>query len=238
MAAFRLALDQGCDGVEFDVQLSKDGVPVVIHDTTLKRTGGRDVEVASLSADELASTDVGSWFNRSHPQRADGRYSAETVPVLDNLLEYLWRSEAIIYLELKCDDRNFRELTTAVCSRLRSASYLQRVIVKSFSLEAIACVRAELPEVQTALLMQPTTRTLLRPRDHPVTLAVKLGAHRLSLHWSLVTKRTAQASADAGLPITLWTVNTPRWIRKARELGVDTLITNDPGLLIRERDER
>ena len=72
LAAFRMAIDAGADGIEFDVQLAKDGVPVVIHDFDLKRTGAYDVRVADLTSAELSGVDAGSWFNAVHPDMADG----------------------------------------------------------------------------------------------------------------------------------------------------------------------
>jgi glycerophosphoryl diester phosphodiesterase len=60
LAAFALAIESGADGIELDVRLSRDGVPVVIHDATLQRTGLRSEAVATLSAEHLATVDVGS----------------------------------------------------------------------------------------------------------------------------------------------------------------------------------
>ena len=80
LAAFRVALDAGADGVEFDVQLSKDGVPVVIHDDTLERTGLRVGSVSDLTAKKLGKIDVGSWFNKKFPKRVKPEFAKETIP--------------------------------------------------------------------------------------------------------------------------------------------------------------
>ena len=77
MAAFREAIAVGADGIEFDVRLARDGVPVVIHDSTLRRTGGLNKRVADLSAEEISKIDVGSWFAP--------RFANETVPSLRDL---------------------------------------------------------------------------------------------------------------------------------------------------------
>ncbi|MBV9957612.1 MAG: glycerophosphodiester phosphodiesterase, partial [Acidobacteria bacterium] len=69
LVAFERAMADGADGVEFDVQLARDGVPVVIHDATLRRTGLKEGLIAELSSNELARTDVGTWFNRRFPAR-------------------------------------------------------------------------------------------------------------------------------------------------------------------------
>jgi len=67
LAAFNLALQQGADGVELDVRLSADGVPVVIHDVRLERTTNGAGRVDALGARELRRLDAGSWFNQLYP---------------------------------------------------------------------------------------------------------------------------------------------------------------------------
>ena len=86
MAAFRKAIEAGADGIEFDVRLSRDGLPVVIHDDTLRRTASRAERVADLSADELRNVNVGSWFSTARGYTTDD-YSAEGVPTLQQLLD-------------------------------------------------------------------------------------------------------------------------------------------------------
>src|SRR4030095_1405241 len=79
LGAFELAVQDGADGIEFDVRLSQDGVPVVIHDATLARTGLVDGVVAELSAEVLGRTNVGSWFSqRSNAGHAE--FSSEKLP--------------------------------------------------------------------------------------------------------------------------------------------------------------
>ena len=63
-------MEFGADGIELDVRLSRDGVPVVGHDATLRRTGLREEAVASITAKELGEIDAGTWFNRAQPRRA------------------------------------------------------------------------------------------------------------------------------------------------------------------------
>src|SRR4026208_948606 len=84
MAAFRAAIAAGADGIEFDVRLSRDGVPVVIHDSTLRRTGGLPQRIADLTVSELAAVDVGSWFVRKK-DLPPGTFTHETVPTLTDL---------------------------------------------------------------------------------------------------------------------------------------------------------
>ena len=67
LAAFRKAIEDGAEGIEFDVRLSKDGKAVVFHDADLKRIAGRDEKIIDLSFAELQKIDMGTWFNRVFP---------------------------------------------------------------------------------------------------------------------------------------------------------------------------
>lgn len=234
LAALRMAVDKGADGVEFDVRLSGDGVPVVIHDATLERTAGRKETVAELTAAELAAIDVGSWFNTKFALRADPAFANETVPTLSTVLEKLGDISGLIYIELKCGP-HVTDLVDAVCEILRDSAQLSRMIVKSFSLAAIAGVRCRLPEVQTAALFSPKIMDLIRRKRQIVPLAREFGAHQLSLHRTLVGRGVVHRAEDAGMPVTVWTADSTRWIKRCRTMGIKALITNDPAKLIAER---
>src|SRR6185369_3234163 len=81
MAAFREAIAAGADGIEFDVRLTRDRVPVVIHDSTLHRTAALPQRIAELSLSDLKSVDVGSWFARKKNLPL-GAFANETIPSL------------------------------------------------------------------------------------------------------------------------------------------------------------
>jgi glycerophosphoryl diester phosphodiesterase len=226
LAAFQMAIDAGADGVEFDVQLSRDGVPVVIHDATLQRTGGQTDAVADLTAAELSAVDVGSWFGP--------KFRGQHVPTLIEVLEFC-RGLRRIYIELKVNVADFSPLAAAVCDTIRPSPDLPQMIVKSFRLGAIPLVRQSLPEVQTAALFEPAIRDLIRRRRYMLALAREFGAHQISIHRSLITRKLARLASEAQMPITIWTADNPRWVKRATSLGIGAIITNDPG---RMKDKR
>ena len=236
LAAFQMAVDDGADGVEFDVQLSKDGVPMVIHDDNLKRTGLREEKVADLTARQLNKINVGSWFNAKFPKRAKPEFAKEMVPTLAQVLELLKDFDGLIYIELKVEDTDYRELAAAVCDVIRDSPRLSQMIVKSFKLAAIPEVRHRLPEVQTAALFAPQILDYLRRRKYILALAHEFGAHQISLHHSLVTKKLTALASAANMPVTIWTADNPKWVAKCRKLGIRSLITNDPTKLLAKRD--
>jgi glycerophosphoryl diester phosphodiesterase len=228
LAAFRMAMEVGAEGVEFDVRLAKDGVPVVIHDRDLKRTAKRPEKVSELTSKELAQVDVGSWFKRRFRKRAQPEFENESVPTLEQTLSLLKDLNGPIYIELKANANTFRDLSLAVCDVVRNSPLLPQIIIKSFKLAAILEVKHYLSGVQTAGLFGVDVLLIIRHREHIVTLASEFGADRISVHHSLFSPKLSRRAADVGMPITVWTVDDPRWLSRRRSLNIDALITNDP----------
>jgi glycerophosphoryl diester phosphodiesterase len=232
LAAFARALADGADGLEFDVRLASDGVPVVIHDANLRRTAGRTEEIASLSSRTLAEVSVGEWFNRRFPARARAEYASERIPTLANVCERFAARRAALYVELKCTRTDARALAAATVDVLRASPVAaSHAIVESFTLEAIAEIKRLAPEIRTAALIE---RTLRQPRPRArdmIARALVHGANEIALQRWLVTERNVEAARAADLPVVVWTVDHPSWARRARTLGLRGLITNAPARL-------
>jgi len=120
LAAFERALADGADGIEFDVRLARDGVPVVVHDSTLRRTARIDASIAALSSSDLSAIDVGSWLNRRHPTRAASVYERETVPTLVRVFETIAPRCRLLYVELKCEAGETTSLVERAVAAVRA----------------------------------------------------------------------------------------------------------------------
>lgn len=236
LAAFRKAIDDGADGIEFDVRLARDGVPVVFHDATLNRTGRTNTALSQLTSKELAKIDVGSWFGKVNKKnRTD--YSGERVPTLAQTLALLGNFGGLIFIELKCSEREIEPLTTAVCDVLDGSPLIPRIIVKSFKLAVVPRFKMQLPNLKTAALFAPKIMTILRKEKHLVKIADEFGADELSIHYSLATRKLMEKAGKNGLPVTIWTADHPRWVKRGVRLGLKAIITNDPAKLIARRAE-
>jgi len=132
MAAFAAAVAAGADGIEFDVRLSGDGVPVIIHDDTLQRTVGLKKRVVDLTAIELRAVDV---------------------PSLRELFELMTGNTLVLYLELK---ENSAELSARCCELINEFSFAERVIVECFDLPVLKQID---PALTTAALFGPRIST-------------------------------------------------------------------------------
>lgn len=237
LAAFRRAIADGAEGIEFDVRLSKDGAVIVFHDATLGRLSNRKALVSSLTATELQKVDVGSWFNERKANLSNADFSGETIPTLEQLLDFLKDYKGLIYIELKCREAETEKLAKAVCETISDSKLLPQMIVKSFQLEAIPHIRRLCPQVKTAALFAPKIMTLLRKEKRLVNIAAELGAAMISVHFSLATRKLMKKAAKRELAVTIWTADNPRWVKRACDLGLYAVITNNPAQLLAKRGE-
>ena len=229
MAAFREALAVGADGIEFDVRLTRDGVPVVIHDSTLRRTGGLPHRIADLTWEEVSKVDVGSWFN--------GSFANETVPSLAELFTLFQSNNSTLYLEMKSDSASDQRPLAEACAReIDEHSMKERVIVECFQLPALKIVKEINPEIKTVALFEPSfTNPSVLSDQRIINQATGVGAAALALHYRLARAGLVQKAKAQGLHVAVWTVDDPAWIEKARATGIDALITNNPAAMLAHR---
>jgi glycerophosphoryl diester phosphodiesterase len=228
-AAFEQALACGADGLEFDVRLARDRVPVVIHDATLRRTCLRDGLVESLASGELRTLDAGSWFNQRHAALAREGFARERVPLLAEVLERFGPRARVLYVELKCDDPELSApLARAVVGPARALGLTDRVVVKSFAHDAIAEVKRLAPEIRTAALFDRKWSRPVVPARKIIAEADACGADEISLHRSLLRRSTVEEARGRGFGVLVWTVDTPFWLRRALALSLRAVITNRP----------
>ena len=226
MAAFREALAVGADGIEFDVRLTRDGVPVVIHDSTLRRTGGLPHRVADLTWAEISKVDVGGWFAQP--------FANETVPSLADLFTLFQSNNSTLYLEMKCDSPAEQRPLAEACVRAIEEHYFkERVVVECFQLPAIKILREIDPDIKTVALFEPSfTNPSVLSDQRIINQAANAGAAALALHHRLARESLVKKAKATGLHVAVWTVDDPAWIERARAIGIDALITNNPAVML------
>jgi len=220
LASFELALRHGADGIEFDVQLSSDGVPMVIHDARLNRTTSGGGWVREHRASVLRRLDAGSWFNRRYRLRARERYAGARIPLLAEALQWVKTRQCLAFVEIK----DFQPGAAArVIQEIERAGIWHLVRVLSFDLPTLQQVRA-LNE-RARLGLDFSGRLL------PVRRALAIGAEALVPYWAIASRRLIRQAHLAGLKVIPWTVNYPLHMRSKILDGVDGLITNYPARL-------
>ena len=231
LVSFTRAFADGADGIEFDVRLTRDHIPVVIHDASLKRTAARTGFVAALTAAELATTDVGSWFNQRFPAHAHAEYARASVPTLAQVLALTETRGGVLYVELKCAPGEAHALAARVVETVHEHGTDHACVIESFTLAAVAEVRRLASNLRTAALFD---RSLAHPLPSVRAILARAracGANEIALHHTLATQRTIIAAQAAGFPCVVWTLDNPARLRRLAELGVRAVITNDPARL-------
>jgi glycerophosphoryl diester phosphodiesterase len=216
LAAFRLALEEGADGVELDAWRCASGEVVVIHDADTARTCGASLQVDRAALADLRTLDAGAW--RGAPFRG------QRIPLLAEALEAL--PGAVVNVELKArPGRPDLALAAAVARVLARAGAGGRVVVSSFDFRLVEAFRQAAPAVATGLLFEPAWHRALR-----VPLAVAaLRPSALHPARSLASDARVAAWRRAGLAVNVWTVDDAGEAARLARAGTTALITNTPG---------
>ena len=229
LAAFEQAFCDGADGIEFDVHLARDGVPVVIHDASLRRTTLREGLVESFASEELRALDAGTWFNLLHPELAREEFTRERIPTLAQVFERFGARARVLYVEMKCDDTALdAPLARSVVELTRAHGLADCVVVKSFAHDSLREVKRLAPEIRTAALFDRNWSRPLLPKSKIVNAAARCGADEVSLHRSLLRRATTEVARARGFSVLVWTVDTPFWLRRALALKLRAVFTNRP----------
>ena len=211
------------------MRLAKDGVPVVIHDATLRRTGLRSGDVARMTSTQLADVNVGSWFNRAHPTVAREEYDQQRVPTLSDVFQFLRDKPAVIYVELKTDVDASSDLVQAVSDAIIADGFQDRVVVVSFDLPAVAEIKTLNSSIRTGALFTPRRQPDVSWRaDSMLKAASDCGADELLPQQLLARPKLIEKACARNLPVVVWTVDDPAWLARAKTLGIHALITNNP----------
>lgn len=223
LASFDLALRRGADGIELDVHLSSDRVPVVIHDSRLERTTSGGGLISNLPVSVLRRLDAGSWFNRRYPARANNRYAGLKIPTLAEVLKWVRKRNCLAFIEIKQSKLRYPGIEEKVLEEIYRAGAASLSTVISFDFPTLERVRQLDARIALGL---DFSRPLLALRS-----ATSIGAAVLLPHWALATRRFIRRARRAGFRVIVWDVNPPVLMRRKILDGVDGIITSHPGRL-------
>ncbi|HLF89102.1 MAG TPA: glycerophosphodiester phosphodiesterase family protein [Anaerolineales bacterium] len=215
LLAFRRAMEHGVEALELDIHLTKDHELVVIHDDTLDRTTNGLGWVRDFTLAEIRQWDAGQ---------------EERIPTLAEVYQLVQPTPVRLCVEIKGETLPEElKITEAVVQSLKQADFLGRVIVTSFSPQALLRVRALEPTLPTMLDPSPQDGSLT-PREI-CEQTLRAGANCLSFDHHFVTPAVAEAARLAGLALFPWAPNSPEAIRPMLQLGVPGLMTDRPDVL-------
>jgi len=215
-AAFRLAVEQGCDMIELDVQLSADEEIVVCHDFEADRTTNGSGLIRETTLEELRRLDAGAWLS---PE-----YAGERIPTLREVFD-LVPSSVGINIELKCSDNRIIHLLSSL---IREYGRTESVVISSFDHRLLHRLKTASPDLRIGLLY---SANLL----DPVKLVRDFGLDVYSMHphFALIEPEDIAALRANGQQVYPWTVNDPEAMKRLLARGVSGIITDYPDRLRR-----
>lgn len=222
LEAFALAMEQGADGIELDVQLTKDGEIVVIHDERIDRTSNCKGWVKDYTLKEIKEF----TFN-NHMEK----YQGAKIPTLREVLELVKPSDMQVNIELKTGIIWYPEIEEKVVELVAELGMENRIIYSSFNHYSIQKIQILNDKAETAFLLEDV---MLDVEEYAKKHGVQ-GIHPAGYHLRMAD--FMESYKASGLKIRVWTVNEEADMQECMEHGLTAIFTNYPDKALRVRAE-
>lgn len=216
MPAFEKAIEMGADGIELDVQLTKDGELVVIHDETIERTSNGKGWIKDSSYAELSRYN----YNRTCPE-----YEKVHIPTLEEVYALIKPTDLTINVELKTGEVFYSELEDRVLNLSARMGVEEKVLYSSFNHYTVQKIKELNPQAQTGLLYSDG---IINPVSYGKYVAGVDAMHPAL--YNLQYPGYLKDCRKQGLKVHVWTVNDELDMRMVCEAQVDAMITNYPDM--------
>lgn len=213
MLAFEKALEAGCEGIEFDVHLTRDGELVIIHDETIDRTSNQTGKVRDMTYEELCQVDFSYRFV--------GQFGFQKIPTLREYFALVQGRDIVTNIELKTGVYEYPGIEQAVFDLIQEYHMEDKVIISSFNHHSVLRMKEIAPELPCGFLSETW---ILDIGNYVESYGVE--AYHPQFHM-LTDEETANLKAHH-IQINTWTVNEPEDIQHMIDLGVDGIISNYP----------
>ncbi|QOR65411.1 glycerophosphodiester phosphodiesterase [Cytobacillus suaedae] len=213
MEAFKEAQSVGADGIELDVQLSKDGVVVVIHDETVNRTTNGKGWVREYTYKQLQKFDASYKFSK--------KLGVCKIPSLEEVFSWATGNDMILNVELKNGLVEYEDIEEKVLELINKYDLSSRVIVSSFNHYSMVKFHQLAPEIETALIYM---EGIYKPWEYAATI----GAKAIHPYHPVVKEETVKSSHDLGIAVRPFTINKIELMKKLASYKCDGIITDDP----------
>ena len=216
LAGFRKARELGAEWVEFDVQATRDGCPILLHDARLERTTDGYGIAADRSSSEIERLDAGRWFGSG--------FRGEKVPRLDMALALIDELGLGAVIEVKAGPGDGARTMRAVLATLRESAMSHSHILSSFDEEALAAAAADAPAIPRALIVKSIPTDWRHRVERLDCGALHVGERALA--------PAAVAEIARQCPLRAYTVNEPDRAREVFSWGAAAVFTDCPDVLI------
>lgn len=209
MAAFALAVENQADIIELDVRQTRDGVYIIMHDESMKRTIGVDARVGDVDYEYIAGLDAGSSFSEE--------YAGEHIPTLEETLEFAVENDVFLNIELKPADTD-QNYVEGILELLERYDYVNHCVVASADYDVIKSVKQMNPDIRTVYIMN------MAFGDFGDMEYVDV----FSIKHSYISANMVRDIHKNGKDVYAWTVNGQEDIKNLLLLDVDSVITDNP----------
>jgi glycerophosphoryl diester phosphodiesterase len=222
-AALMLAWKQGADAAECDVYLTKDKKIMLLHDRSVKRTGVVDVNIADTDSKVLAKIDVGSW--------KDSKYKNEKIPFLKDIIKIIPKDKKLI-IEVKCGT----EILPCLEEVIKRSSKRERLEIIAFNFDVASGCKKLMPDIPVYWLIatkkDKKTNEFIHYNIKNIEKVKLAGLNGIDAHYAGVTKEFADEIHANGMKFYVWTVDEPVDAQRMAEMGVDSITTNKPDIML------
>ncbi|MBU2658107.1 glycerophosphodiester phosphodiesterase [Bacillus cabrialesii] len=215
MLAFEKGIEAGADGIEFDVQLAKDGRIVVIHDERLDRTTSLKGFVKDTAYDVIKTANAAV--------NQDQTYSDTKVPLLEDVLSWAEKKNFLLNIELKNSVIRYEGMEEKVLEAVKRFNLEERVILSTFNHESLALCARLAPHIERAAL----TSDVLYQADRYITSIPASGYHP-RLNSPGTADEVLKKMRNSSIKVRPYTVNRPEDIKRLIEAGADGIFTDFP----------
>lgn len=222
LEAFSLAVEQGVDGIELDVHLSKDGEIVVAHDERLERVSNGKGYINDRTLDELKSLNFDNSFFGGRTCR---------IPLLSEVFSLLKPTNITANIELKTTERLYPELPKKLLDLAEKNAMKNRIIYSSFNHYSLKQLKSLDSGAKIGLLYESGM-------VDPWVYAKYLGADAINPHYYIIAAlpEIVERCHEHGVAVNVWTVDDPQAIKSMLKNGVDGIITNRPDIAVASRN--
>lgn len=215
MLAFKKAIETGADGIELDVQLTKDGEVVIIHDETIDRTTNGKGLVVEYTYEELAKFDASYIFT--------GQYGFNKIPKLREYFEFVKDFDIVTNIELKTGINEYLGIEEKVWELIKEFGLEKRIIISSFNHFSVMRMKKIAPNLKYGFLSEDW---IIDAGKYTYNQGVKCYHPRFN---NLIPE-VVEELKSYGLEINTWTVNKEEDIKDMINKGIDVVIGNYPDL--------
>lgn len=221
MPAFELAYQLGTEGIEIDVHLTKDHIPVLIHDERVERTTNGIGYVKDFTFRQLKQLDAGSWFT--------SQYAETPIVSLEEFLNWAQFKSFNLHIELKNNKIDYKYLEEIVFKMVTHFQVSDRTTLSTFNPHSIQRMASFKDHVNIALLTSRRHKDLC-------TYVTTLGAHALHIKYRLLNEQLVNNCKQKNIPLRVFTVNKAAHVMRCFQYGCDGIFTDDPDKAIQYRE--